>query len=1136
MVDISDIQAYLKIISCRCEQWQQENALTDTIAAQQTTFTFEQFVQTEQQQSGDQPRTPGAQTQRILPLLEGIREYLRAEHVLLVGSPGVGKSSALWHCFRALANEELQASQPRIPVLLSLKRCGQFATSEDRSGLLGLIQDELYPEIDIKITEIKALLFKEKQKRFILLLDGLNEMSAYATPTELKEFRVKCERYDVPLICSTRELDGGDLGIRRKLKIQPLRSKETNRFLQECLPEHQDEVRQLLQRDGRELSRTPFVLWMLYHLLNETGTLAETLGEAFRQFFRFHFRKYKEDVPVAEARRQDWNLWLEELAFVMLNSPEPFDSGLVISREDAEKILALRFGELQNDTSRIRELEKYHLLTPFSNREISFQHQLIQEYYAAERLLEKLKKEPQLLQKQPEQEYSSFQMHYLNYLKWTEPLLIMMSLLNSPTTATQLTQLAIEVDLRLGSRIAGATSKLLQQETIKLLLEKNCQESLKIWLLQESQSSEAVLYLLDILYNGDSDHRWRAARALSKFEKVLVKDPLINSLTSGDDSVRRIAATSLKELGVDNLSSLICNLLNDEKWLIRSFAVDYLGDIGDEEAIRCLENALAHPDSTISSKAAKYLGGYEPQKTIKRLEEQLEEGSESKRTAISLLGETRSYLAFLPLTQALLDNDWILRSNAIASIGLLGLRLGIKLPEQVADKLIHLLQSDPDSSVRSSAAIHLGFARHSRALSSLIKALAEDKDVVVRRSIAGALGELQDLSAEKALIDCLRDEEIVVEESIKSLRLLQSRKALPYVRKFLKHKNPKLRKETVLSIGVLGDPKKDLDLLYKYLGKDKNFSVRLCSAYTLSQFKNRKGIPTLKEAVETGNKDARKLALYGIQNFEGKVELSTVVSIAVKDEEYSLRKEATDFLKRFSHIQEVREFLEKALRSNDEDIARYAMDAAKTLGYPEILELLNRITQSILVVERPLEAIQAIQSRCGFYNLTIQQEAIKDSLALYANNLFDNSIYTQTLQIFEMGDNNMNQPKYSINAKNNQIIEKNLGTVINEQAQSSVGVEQRKALEHLSQLVGRMRDKYPNATEQEILEKLIQNFDTMPQQNPKQWQVWRDLLSIIFVGGTETIAVFEPFIGIPIAVLMRIYEIYDRNRKQLPDK
>jgi hypothetical protein len=51
------------------------------------------------------------------------------------------------------------------------------------------------------------------------------------------------------------------------------------------------------------------------------------------------------------------------------------------------------------------------------------------------------------------------------------------------------------------------------------------------------------------------------------------------------------------------------------------------------------------------------------------------------------------------------------------------------------------------------------------------------------------------------------------------------------------------------------------------------------------------------------------------------------------------------------------------------------MDAAKTIGNAEALSHLRLLSETITVVERPLEAIAAIQSRCQFYNYEIYQQA-----------------------------------------------------------------------------------------------------------------------------------------------------------------
>ena len=463
MIAPSEFQCYLQKICRRYEQWWAVDALTETIAAQQATFSFEEMVQTEEKKAGEKPQIVS------LPILQGIQNYVESEHILLVGSPGVGKSTTLLRCLVSFAKEELGKPEPRIPVLVPLKRYNVcFSSSEDPSGILGLIKDILEPELWLEVSDIKRLLFKDK--RLILFLDGLNEMPAAEDKarTQLIAFREKCELCNIPFLCTTRELGSGDLGIKRQLKIQPPNPLEIDRFLRECMPAQAQQVLQLLSRDNRELSRTPFVLWMLYQLFQETGAVVETLGEAFRQFFR-SFKKYKEDAPVTDERRKAWTPWLEHLAFTMLDSPEPNDPGLVISDDSAEKVLAEKFGDLHGASSRIEELLKYHLLERVSEREVSFHHQLIQEYYAAEYLLQYL---PELLR--DEEGETKLKCHYLNYLKWTEPLALMLAIVDQEAEAMRVVRLAIEVDRMLGARLAGEVQPAFQPKTVGAIANGNC--------------------------------------------------------------------------------------------------------------------------------------------------------------------------------------------------------------------------------------------------------------------------------------------------------------------------------------------------------------------------------------------------------------------------------------------------------------------------------------------------------------------------------------------------------------------------------------------------------------------------------------------------------------------------------------
>lgn len=91
-----------------------------------------------------------------------------------------------------------------------------------------------------------------------------------------------------------------------------------------------------------------------------------------------------------------------------------------------------------------------------------------------------------------------------------------------------------------------------------------------------------------------------------------------------------------------------------------------------------------------------------------------------------------------------------------------------------------------------------------------------------------------------------------------------------------------------------------------------------------------------------------------------------------------------------------------------------------------------------------------------------------------------------------------------------------------------------EAEQQLNQLLTKLRDQYPNKTNAEIFNIMINNFSNMPQTNPQTWQRWQDIFSVIFAGGIEAAKVLVPMAGIPIEVLKQLYEICDRNKKQLP--
>ena len=101
-----------------------------------------------------------------VPVLEGIQAfYAEHRHVLLVGRPGSGKSTALNQLLIAEATRSLENSSLPIPVLVQLK---------SDQPILELIRKALLRgRLRRNETEIEDLLF---EGRLLLLLDGINEI------------------------------------------------------------------------------------------------------------------------------------------------------------------------------------------------------------------------------------------------------------------------------------------------------------------------------------------------------------------------------------------------------------------------------------------------------------------------------------------------------------------------------------------------------------------------------------------------------------------------------------------------------------------------------------------------------------------------------------------------------------------------------------------------------------------------------------------------------------------------------------------------------------------------------------------------------------------------------------------------
>jgi predicted NACHT family NTPase len=335
-------------------------------------FEFGLMVQTVERDA--QQRSKEEKIER-LSVLEGLQKYA-SEHVLLVGRPGSGKSTALVRLLVATAQQALQNPHSQIPVLVELRTYNIYY----KTSVLDLVQASLKRrKLRLDIETIEDLL---AEGRFLLLMDGINELPDDEARRNIKEFRL--DYSDVPMVFTTRDLGvGGDLGIEKKLEMQSLTEAEVEKFVRECMPGGSQERLQQLRQRLRELGQTPFVMWMLYFIVQKTGTVPSGAGSAFREFTQLYERRSKDDAPVSEESRRWWSRLLEHLGFEMMQAEKPTDFRLTISKREAEDILTKVLDSEKFDKPRdyalrwLEDLLKHHLIQVTSNDQIEFCHQLI---------------------------------------------------------------------------------------------------------------------------------------------------------------------------------------------------------------------------------------------------------------------------------------------------------------------------------------------------------------------------------------------------------------------------------------------------------------------------------------------------------------------------------------------------------------------------------------------------------------------------------------------------------------------------------------------------------------------------------------------------------------------------------------
>ena len=730
--------------------------------------------------------------------LEGVLQQRQSpksqgKRIAIIGEPGAGKTTLLQQIARWVSEEILDTVV--IWVSLADLRGRELEAYLFEVWLQAVARKVGQAEASTQIKDDFVAQFN--QGLVWLLLDGVDEMQATVNPLAEINRQLRTgsllQQARIVLSCRLNLWDGGTNALDSFDNYRTLEfsyPQQVEQFIDNwfgSLPSAEIQIGQRLcaalaetgKERIRDLAKNPLRLTLLcFNWYLGEGKLPETKAGLYEQFVADFYEWKKEQFTTTGEQRKRLNSALGELAREAIDKEatrfrlrQEFVCEYLGEPDDADSLfgLALQLGWLNKvgvDGDNPRK------------GVYAFFHPTFQEYFAAKDLLKLL----------PTFNSTQLRQNYLNLLKWTEIIALMLGFSEvAEQEAIEFIKQALDVDLMLGARLAGEVRNNFHEQTVKLILKLNVSQKLKFYFLGLTGSAKAVKPLQEAWNNKNHENAYIIAEALEK----LGDDEAINTINKWEDehisALNEIAkyeeesnywlcdsiVSGLEKIVASNTGILeLVISLTDKKLVSRKGSEYYLqgrnyqakkvlGERVFHQAILFLLQSLKHQDFRIRYHAALALGNIGSEKEVTALLKSiLDENYFVRSSVIEALGKLESIKSVNALIQALTnDKQPFVCSRAAEALGTIGSDIAIPaLIQQLKHKKFF---------VRLKVVEALGKIGGEESIYGLIEALKDDeKDV---RFIAiKALGEKGTYLAVEAIISTLKDEELSICSSAKN--------------------------------------------------------------------------------------------------------------------------------------------------------------------------------------------------------------------------------------------------------------------------------------------------------------------------------------------------------------------------------
>lgn len=484
-------------------------------------------------------QTTDPQPDNTVPALELLASL--SDRTLLVGPPGSGKTTVLWQFARALAD----APEGSLPIFVPLRSLDD--SFDDLKNLIVECARRVDPSAP---TSADAIL---TTNAFTILFDGLNECASRRAYQHLERLWSSFPR--TRMTFSTREADSRfgaqvdllalDRESRDSLIGAWVRSSPSAELLRARIAEYP-------KLD--ELSRLPLMLSLICRSVEDETDIGHSRVQVLRGFARQSTTYYAQVTSRRDANRTTHQL--EQLAYTMT-----CEGVLEIDDSDAAAV----FQGQGAGPVELEQLVGHPLLARSPTGRLLFIHQLIQEFFAAERLKQDL---PLRLRTREADEI-------LNSTAWTESILFVAEEVLELAVAQELVRRAGRIDRVLAARIVGSLAEPLAASVYAVLLRPDDNVGTRLHLAELVGTSAALDDLKRIASSEiEGDRSW-VCEVLWTLKGAGIAE--LNSALLADSSLQVLGAAAHNlERHPAPADVLITTLQRDDVWLDTTYVIRQL--------------------------------------------------------------------------------------------------------------------------------------------------------------------------------------------------------------------------------------------------------------------------------------------------------------------------------------------------------------------------------------------------------------------------------------------------------------------------------------------------------------------------------------------------------------------------------